>query len=106
MTVMDVSALSQLVSNSLQAGQLSGIGQNQTDGTTQAFSDILGQMIDNVNTTDSAYQADIVKTAEGELDNPHQLLIDSTKASVALQLMTGVRNNALQAYNDIIRMSV
>lgn len=70
------------------------------------FKDIFQDLIGSVNTTDSALQADTIKAAEGELDNPQQLLIDSSKASIALQLVTSVRNDALQAYSDIIKMSL
>lgn len=76
-----------------------------TDGT-QMFGDIYNQLVDGVNQTDSAFQADIVKAAAGEMDNPAQLLIDSSKAQVSLQLAGSVRNNALQAYNTIMNMQV
>ncbi|ADU28073.1 flagellar hook-basal body complex protein FliE [Ethanoligenens harbinense YUAN-3] len=75
------------------------------DGT-QMFGDIYNQLVDGVNQTDSAFQADIVKAAAGEMDNPAQLLIDSSKAQVALQLASSVRNNALQAYNTVMNMQV
>lgn len=75
------------------------------DGT-QMFGDIYNQLVDGVNQTDSAFQADIVKAAAGEMDNPAQLLIDSSKAQVALQLASSVRNNALQAYSTVMNMQV
>jgi flagellar hook-basal body complex protein FliE len=74
--------------------------------STSAFSDIYNALIDNVNTTNTAFDGDIVKASEGELDNPHQLLIDSTKARIALQLAANVRNDALSAYQEIAKMSV
>jgi flagellar hook-basal body complex protein FliE len=70
------------------------------------FGDLLNNMIGQVNSTDSAFQGDIVKAAQGELDNPQQLVIDSSKAQIALQLVTNVRNTAIDSYNDIIKMSV
>lgn len=102
---MDISALSQL------SGLNSGISitADKTGGTadgTSMFKDIYNGLIDNVNQTDSNLQADMVKLAEGELDNPQQLLIDSSKSSIALQLFSSVRNDALSAYNDVIKMQV
>lgn len=104
---MDISSVSQLAANSLltSTGSSQGTSTSSTDGS-QMFSDILSGLVDNVNTTDAAFQSDMVKAAQGELSNPHQLLIDSSKATVALQLASSVKNDALQAYNDIIRMSV
>jgi flagellar hook-basal body complex protein FliE len=74
--------------------------------TSSMFSDLYDQLIGNVNSTNEAFEGDIVKSAAGELDNPHQLEIDSTKANIALQLALNVRNNALEAYNEVIKMSV
>ena len=104
---MDISALAQLagtMGSSLTGTQQQG-GAKAADGTAM-FSDIYNDLVGNVNNTDSSLQADIVKSAEGELDNPQQLLIDSSKASIALQLFTSVRNDALQAYSDVIKMQV
>jgi flagellar hook-basal body complex protein FliE len=101
---MDISALSQLSSmpSLLSTQQSTSTGG---DGTSM-FQDILGGLIGDANSTDSAFQADIVQAASGELSNPQQLEIDSTKAGIALQLVSNVRNDALEAYNDVIKMSV
>lgn len=74
--------------------------------STSMFGDLYNNLINNVNSTNSSFEGDIVKAAEGELDNPQQLTIDSAKANIALQLVSNVRTNALDAYNDIIKMSV
>jgi flagellar hook-basal body complex protein FliE len=105
---MDISALSQVASGMLQqAGSVSGVSSQQNaDGGMQMFSDIFDGLVGSVNQTDSQLQGDTLKAAEGELDNPHQLLIDSTKATISMQLLTSVRNDALQAYNDIIKMTL
>lgn len=86
------------------SGALSSTSKN-TDGSAM-FSDILDGLVSNVNKTDSSLNADLVKAAAGELDNPQQLLIDSSKASISLQLLTSVRNNALSAYEEITKMSL
>lgn len=104
---LNISMLSQISSpNSLNVSTaLQGASGTATDGT-QMFGDIYNQLVDGVNQTDSAFQADIVKAAAGEMDNPAQLLIDSSKAQVALQLASSVRNNALQAYTSVMSMQV
>ena len=103
---MDISALSSLtgLAQSNAAGTQQ-TGSSTADGTSM-FSEIYNGLIDSVNQTDSALQADIVKAAEGELDNPQQLLIDSSKATISLQLLASVRNNALTAYDDVTKMQV
>ncbi|MFT8887910.1 MAG: flagellar hook-basal body complex protein FliE [Ethanoligenens sp.] len=104
---MNISMLPQIAPSNpaewLTASQ--GASNTTTDGT-QMFGDIYNQLVGGVNQTDAAFQADIVKAAAGEMDNPAQLLIDSSKAQVSLQLASSVRNNALQAYTTIMNMQV
>lgn len=100
---MDISSISGLSSINSQSNITSG---TDAASTSTMFSDIFDSLVENVNSTNSSFEGDIVKAAEGELDNPHQLVIDSTKASIALQLLSNVRNDALNAYNEIIKMSV
>lgn len=82
---------------------VSGIqATGQADGTSM-FTDIANSLTSSVTQTDSTFQSDILKAAQGELDDPHQLLIDSDKANISLQMAVSVRNKALDAYNDIIK---
>ena len=108
---MSISPIPSLISSISQSNPIQSISPiGQSDGTqqdgTSMFGDLLNNMIGQVNSTDSAFQGDIVKAAQGELDNPQQLVIDSSKAQIALQLVTNVRNTAIDSYNDIIKMSV
>ncbi len=47
-----------------------------------------------------------VKAATGDLNSLHDYTITATEASVATQLTTAVRNKALEAFQEIMRMSV
>lgn len=100
---MNIAPISGLSSVSSMLSQQS---TTSSTNSTSMFKDLYDGLISNVNTTDSAFQGDIVKAAEGELDNPQQLTIDSSKANIALQLVSNVRNEAISAYNDVIKMSV
>jgi flagellar hook-basal body complex protein FliE len=98
--------LNNQISSQNSVSDVSGIqATGQADGTSM-FKEIANSLTSSVTQTDSTFQADIVKAAQGELDNPHQLLIDSEKANISLQMAISVRNKALEAYNDIIRMQV
>ncbi|MEG6572738.1 flagellar hook-basal body complex protein FliE [[Clostridium] cellulosi] len=101
---MDIQALSGI--NSVTPQLVQQTSSNKGNDAVSMFSSIYDQLVDNVNKTNAAFEGDIVKAAEGELDNPHQLLIDSAKANISLQLLLSVRNTALEAYNDIMKMSV
>lgn len=42
----------------------------------------------------------------GETDNLAQVMIDATKAEMSLNMVIQVRNKVLDAYNEIMRMSL
>lgn len=42
----------------------------------------------------------------GETDNLAQVMVDSTKAGLALDMVVQVRNKVLDAYNEVMRMSL
>ena len=51
---------------------------------------------------DSGYLA--TKVATGELKNPHEYLMAAQEASISTQVAVAVRNKALEAFNEIMRM--
>ncbi len=75
----------------------------------EAFSDVLSAMMGAVNETNdlqnAAEQAEI-QFALGEAENPHDLVIAETKAAVALQYTIAVRDKVIDAYKELMQMSV
>ena len=47
-----------------------------------------------------------VKAATGDLNDVHDYMIAATEASVQTELTVAVRNKAVEAFNDIMRMQV
>ena len=78
----------------------------QTDKTCNSFADALKKSLDEVTELDK--QANLAKEtflAGGDID-VHTVMIASQKANLSLQMAMQVRNKAIQAYNEIFRMSV
>jgi flagellar hook-basal body complex protein FliE len=72
----------------------------------RAFSDLLGEMVHDVN----AKQASAARTVDGLVSGEnvplHQAMIAVEEASVSFQLMVEVRNKLLESYQELMRMQV
>jgi flagellar hook-basal body complex protein FliE len=75
-----------------------------TSGTdfAQALQHGLDKLQDMHHTSDKL----AVQAATGELTDVHDYMIAATEASVATELTVAVRNKAVEAFNDIMRMQV
>lgn len=79
---------------------------NARSAGTSLFATVFQSAIDNVRST-SAVKTDLeYKLATGQLDNPAELTLASTKAGNASLLLMEMRNKALEAYNEIMRISM
>ncbi|MDQ1146282.1 flagellar hook-basal body complex protein FliE [Bacillus sp. SORGH_AS 510] len=85
------------------------INQNPTqnvesNSTTTSFSNVLKGYLENVDTTVKQASDLTVKAAAGEINNIHDVTIASQKAKVALELTVTVRDKAVEAYQEMMRM--
>ena len=70
------------------------------------FEDLLNQAISAVEETDAASQIDTLNMAVGDSDALHNISINAAKADLAIQTLVAVRNKALDAYNEIMRITL
>lgn len=82
------------------------IKTNQTEDNFIPFADMLSEAIQNVVETDQKVQEDAIKIAAGDTDALHTLTINMAKADLAIQTLIQVRNKALDAYNEIMRITL
>lgn len=75
-------------------------------GTFIPFKDILNNAIENVKETDAVNRQNMINIATGQEDNLHTVMIDAAKAELALQTLVQLRNKALDAYNEIMRITL
>jgi flagellar hook-basal body complex protein FliE len=71
-----------------------------------AFANAISSAIDNLQSVQSKADTLAVKAATGDLTDVHDYMIAATKASIATQLTVAVRNKAVEAFNDIMKMPV
>ena len=70
------------------------------------FASVFQSAIDNVKQTDAEVVQNEYLLATGQLDNPAVLTIAETKSSIAVDLLVQLRNKALDAYQEITRISL
>jgi flagellar hook-basal body complex protein FliE len=80
-----------------------GPGAAGATGAT-GFADMLTGAVDNLGAVQGKADALGVQAATGTLANPHDYLIAATEASLTTQMTVAVRNKALEAFNEIMRM--
>ena len=88
---------------SLQA-LLAGI--SAAGGQPSMFSQIFESMVNNVKETEAAKNEAYYALATGQLDNPAEATIAATQASLASDLLIQMRNRALDAYSELMRISL
>ncbi|MBO8171022.1 MAG: flagellar hook-basal body complex protein FliE [Bacillaceae bacterium] len=69
-----------------------------------SFSDFLNQSIEKVNRAQLEAEIMTEKLAAGEVQDVHQVMLAEQKAMLSLQLTLEVRNKAVEAYQEIMRM--
>lgn len=85
-----------------------GAGAAQ-DGQRQQptlFSDVLQSMVDTVKETENARNEAEYLLATGQLDNPAEYMVAASQAELSVSLLVQMRNRALDAYSELMRISI
>ncbi|MBM9602968.1 flagellar hook-basal body complex protein FliE [Desulfopila inferna] len=83
----------------------------KTDGIeiTQArenFGELLSKTIEQVNQTSLKGDIAIQKLHTGEAENLHEVMIATAEADISIRMLVQMRNKALEAYNEIMRLQI
>jgi len=76
------------------------------DGSGNGFGDMVGKAINSLQSTQANADNLATQAATGQLQDVQQYMVASTEASLSTQLTVAVRNKAVDAFNEIMRMSV
>jgi flagellar hook-basal body complex protein FliE len=71
-----------------------------------SFSNVLGQMVQDVNAKQMAAGESVNGLLTGQGVSLHQTMIAMEEANVSFQLMVEVRNRLLDSYQELMRMQV
>ncbi|MFH1844476.1 MAG: flagellar hook-basal body complex protein FliE [bacterium] len=71
-----------------------------------SFADTLRNAVDEVNELSAHRQRMVEGMISGEVTEVHDVMMASEEASLAFELMLEIRNKLLDAYKEVMRMSV
>ncbi|WP_223692964.1 flagellar hook-basal body complex protein FliE [Leifsonia poae] len=77
-------------------------GATATGGSS--FGSALTGAVDNLQQLQSTSDKLAIQAVTGNLDDIHDATLASSRAQVTLELVAGVRNKAVDAFNEIMRM--
>lgn len=80
--------------------------QPKAEGLQGGFGQIFQSAIDAVKETDAEKTQLQYLQATGQLENPSQLLLAGSKYEMSVSLLVQLRNRALDAYNELMRISL
>lgn len=72
----------------------------------QSFAGTLDHYVDQLNTMQLRSDLMVQKWLNGEAKNLHSVMIAAEKAGIAMQAALSVRNKAVDAYKEIMRMQI
>jgi flagellar hook-basal body complex protein FliE len=79
-------------------------GATAVQGPNADFAAKLGGALENLGAVQAKADDLAVRAATGTLQDVHEYTIAATEASLATQLTVAVRNKALEAFSEIMRM--
>lgn len=71
-----------------------------------SFKSIFNNALNDYTESEAKVDEDIYKLSTGQSDDLHNLMINIEKSEASLNLVIQLRNKALDAYNEIMRMGV
>ena len=86
--------------------QLNTINTANKQDPSVSFVDVFKNAVNDVNTTDEAAKQSQMNVVTGQTDDLPTLMVNTTKADLALQTLVQMRNKALDAYNDIMKITL
>jgi len=98
---MNINSLSQLSSPSAVTGESGPIDKASGD-----FGKLLETMLGKVNDMQQVGEQAITQLQSGKASHLHEVMIAVEQADISLRMLVQMRNKALTAYEEIMRMQI
>lgn len=76
------------------------------DNSTVSFLDVFENIVNNAVETSAQVDKDAVDLMLGDVDDLSQIQVNLEKAATAIDLLVTVKNKAVDAYNEIVKMNI
>lgn len=73
---------------------------------SSVFQDVFKQAIQNVKDTENNLTTQEYLLSTGQIDDAHTVPAAAAKAQLSAELLTALRNKALESYNEMMRISI
>lgn len=84
-----------------------GVGRpDAPHNVSKPFSEFLAEKVNEVNGLQKEADEAVAAVATGRSNNLHEMMIALDKADVSFRMMTKVRSKVIDAYHEIMRMSI
>lgn len=76
------------------------------DASQPSFRDVFKEAYENVQETQQTVREDSVKLVMGEIDDLHTINLNAKKAQMAVQTFVALKNTAIDAYKELMNISM
>ena len=91
----------------MQFGRENTVGQTtRTDSGNSLFRSIFEDAVNDVKTTQQDLEDKQYLLATGQIDDAHTVPIAAAQAQLSIDLLVQLRNKAIDAYNELMRISL
>ena len=104
MSIPTIGAISGVMGTGYLGAVAPAAGSTGTPSTDAAFGAALAGSIDSLQKAQSTSNDLAIKAVTGDLNDVHDYTVASSQAKVALELTAAVRNKAVEAFTEIMRM--
>ncbi len=81
-------------------------GPAAPEKTEKSFFDHLKDSVNEVNALQKSADTQATDLASGKNDNIHETMLAVNQAELGFQMLVQIRNKALEAYQEVMRMSI
>lgn len=87
-------------------GSIDATEQTEKTESGSLFKNIFGNMISNVEEAEENLVQQQYLLSTGQIDDAHTVGVASTEAALAVDMLVQMRNKAVEAYNELMRITL